>query len=241
MSRRNVASYLVLALVVILSVLGYLSSTQDTTTKPGSDTPVAFTLTADQVATAKQELAELTVAEVPADLPKYQREEQFGRAWTDKAMGVNLAGNGCDTRNDILARDMVNITKEGDCTVTSGTLPIDPYTGEKNVAWTRGKKTSSAIQIDHVVALEDVWRSGGYKMEQDTRVAIANDPINLVAADGPTNGAKGSKSADQWVPPFDKVHCYYAASQIQVKHKYGLSVTQPEHDALEKYISTCNV
>src|SRR5947209_15877128 len=78
--------------------------------------------------------------------------EQFGTAWTDD---VDVAGghNGCDTRNDIQRRDLTAlVVKAGThgCTILSGTLH-DAYTG-KTIAFTRGAGTSTAVQIDHMVA-----------------------------------------------------------------------------------------
>ena len=89
----------------------------------------------------------------------YDRE-QFGPAWSD------VDRNGCDTRNDILKRDLAGETfKPGthDCVVLTGTLD-DPYTG-KTIAFSRGQGTSEAVQIDHVVALSDAWQKGAQQLD----------------------------------------------------------------------------
>ncbi|MCC4306665.1 HNH endonuclease family protein [Rhodococcus sp. 3-2] len=74
----------------------------------------------------------------------------FGTAWTDKYDGP-LARNGCDTRNDVLKIQLVDVAfKPGtrDCKVIAGTLH-DPYTGT-DIAFSTSNP--SAIQIDHVLS-----------------------------------------------------------------------------------------
>ena len=122
--------------------------------------------------------------------------EQFGPAWAD------VDRNGCDQRNDVLARDMTGETfKPGthDCVVLTGSL-ADPYTGKK-IAFTRGQGTSEAVQIDHVVALSNAWQTGAQQLDEATRKNLGNDPLNLMAVDGPTNQAKGDGDAATWLPP----------------------------------------
>lgn len=198
-----------------------------------------YQINGEEIAAAADELASLRVAAPSATMDSYDRD-LFGPAWDDTAADpqqVAFAANGCDTRNDILARDLTGVATDDGCTVTSGDL-WDPYTAT-TINFTRGARTSSAAQIDHIVALGNVWISGGSQLDPQARANIANDPINLLAVDGPTNGAKGDSSADAWMPPNEKIHCYYAASQIRVKAKYGLTVTQAEHDALQSAINSC--
>ena len=125
----------------------------------------------------------------------YDRD-QFGQAWYD------LDRNGCDTRNDILRRDLKNFSlKAGTngCLVLKGTLN-GPYTG-KTIKFVRGTHTSSDVQIDHVVALSDAWQKGAQQMSPSERRQLANDPLNLLAVDGPTNASKGDGDAATWLPP----------------------------------------
>lgn len=161
----------------------------------------------------------------------YEREGRFGEAWID------VDGNGCDTRNDILVRDLVDVTMAGSCRVLSGTLS-DPYTGA-TIAFVRGEATSPAVQIDHVVALSDAWQSGAQQLTQEERVAFANDPLNLYAVDGPANSQKGAGNAATWLPSNRAFRCEYAARQVSVKAAYGLWVTAPEKDALDRILDTC--
>ncbi|WP_425358533.1 HNH endonuclease family protein [Xylanimonas cellulosilytica] len=163
----------------------------------------------------------------------YDRD-QFGQAWAD------VDRNGCDTRNDILGRDMVDETfKPGthDCVVLTGVLS-DPYTGE-TIDFRRGQDTSAAVQIDHRVPLSNAWQTGAQQWDAATRERFANDPANLAAVDGPTNSAKGDGDAATWLPPNTSYRCAYVAAQLQVKAKYGLWVTAPEHDAIARILDRC--
>jgi hypothetical protein len=160
----------------------------------------------------------------------YSRD-QFGAGWGD-------AGQ-CDTRNFILGRDMTGVVTKSptDCTVLSGTLN-DPYTG-RTIHFTRGAGTSSAVQIDHVVALSDAWQKGAQQLDVGRRAELYNDPLNLLAVDGPTNDKKGDGDAATWLPPNKTYRCAYVARQITVKIKYALWVTQAEHDAIKNVLSSC--
>ena len=140
----------------------------------------------------------------------------FGAAWTDD-VDVEFGHNGCDTRNDILARDLTDITfKDGNrCTVATGTLS-DQYTNT-TIAFTRGQDTSSAVQIDHVVALSDAWQKGAQQLDTQTRTNLANDPRNLRAVDGPANQQKSDSDASSWLPPNRGYRCQYVARRSKSK------------------------
>ena len=160
--------------------------------------------------------------------------EQFGPAWKD------VDRNGCDQRNDVLARDLEGETfKSGthDCIVLTGTLH-DPYTAT-TIAFRRGPETSDDVQIDHVVALSNAWQTGAQQLDPATREQFANDPLNLQATDGPTNQAKGDADAATWLPPNRGAWCGYAARQVAVKTKYRLWATRAEHDAIARILDTC--
>lgn len=158
---------------------------------------------------------------------------QFGPAWLD------ADGNGCDTRNDMLNRDLTGIAyvTAVPCTVASGTL-ADPYTAT-TIAFLRGVGTSDAVQIDHVVALSDAWQKGAQQLTYSQRVALANDPLNLQSTDGPTNEQKGDGDAATWLPPNTAFRCAYVARQVSVKATYSLWVTQAEHDAIAGILAQC--
>ncbi|EWT04936.1 hypothetical protein N864_15890 [Intrasporangium chromatireducens Q5-1] len=159
---------------------------------------------------------------------------QFGQAWLDTDR------NGCDTRNDILRRDLRSLVlKAGTrgCLVLRGTLN-DPYTA-RTISFVRGQTTSTAAQIDHVVALADAWQKGAQQWSGDRRAAFANDPLNLLAVDGPTNQAKGAGDTATWLPPNKSYRCTYVARQVAVKAKYHLWVTAAERDAMVRVLTPC--
>ena len=188
-----------------------------------------------QPAFASKALAVLATLPVKGRAPKtgYSRE-QFGQAWAD------VDHNGCDTRNDMLRRDLKAVAlKPGthDCVVLSGVLN-DPYTATA-INFLRGNSTSTAVQIDHVVALSDAWQKGAQQLSAAQRLALANDPLNLLAVDGPTNTKKSDGDAATWLPPNKSYRCDYVARQISVKSSYGLWVTQAEHDAMARVLGDC--
>jgi hypothetical protein len=200
-----------------------------------STTPAGGPITA---AAAQQPTDAATVlAQLPVKgrAPKtgYERE-QFGPVWKD------VDRNGCDQRNDVLARDLVDETfKPGtrDCVVLTGTLH-DLYTGE-TIAFQRGETTSDDVQIDHVVALSDAWQTGAQQLDLATRERFGNDFLNLQATDGPTNQAKGDSDAATWLPPNRSAWCSYVARQVAVKARYGLWVTAAERDAIARVLDGC--
>jgi uncharacterized protein DUF1524 len=168
-----------------------------------------------------------------APMTGYDRDE-FGPAWSD------VDRNGCDTRNDILKRDLTDETfKKGDedCTVLSGVLH-DPYSG-KTIDFKRGQSSSMAVQIDHVIALADAWQKGAQQWPESKRKELANDPLNLLAVDGPLNSQKGAGDAATWLPPRRAYWCTYVERQIEVKAKYELWVTSGERDAMQKVLKAC--
>lgn len=175
----------------------------------------------------------------------YDRERQFG-GW---------ASNGCGkatTRDTILARDLTGVKKDAACRVTHGTLS-DPYTG-RTIAFTRGRDTSAAVQIDHVVALQDAWASGARDWPQAERVEYANSPDVLLASDGPANMAKGagldfngtsrwltqhSGAPDIWMPDNKDYRCAYMAKRVAIKHQWKLSMTPREKQQTTRFIGMC--
>ena len=158
----------------------------------------------------------------------------FGQAWAD------VDRNGCDTRNDILKRDLTNLAfkaKTRKCVVLSGILN-DPYSGER-IEFIRGVKTSELVQIDHIVALSNAWQTGAFQRSLSERTQFANDPLNLLAVKGALNSQKGDGDAATWLPPLKSFRCEYVARQIAVKKRYGLWVTPPEKEAMVRILKSC--
>ncbi|AXI76980.1 HNH endonuclease family protein [Peterkaempfera bronchialis] len=186
-------------------------------TKPGLG-PIT---SAQDLAKARELIARVRTA---GKGPKtgYERSK-FGYAWSDAVDGVPLGRNGCDSRNDMLARDGRKLThKPGStCIVTSMTI-YDPYTGQ-TVAWT--KEHASKVQIDHVMPLSYDWQMGASHWDETKRKQIANDPLNLLPADGSQNAQKRDYGPASWLPANKAVRCSYAVRFAQVSLKYALPVT----------------
>jgi hypothetical protein len=164
-----------------------------------------------------------------APLTGYEREA-FGSAWED----VN--DNGCDTRNDILRRDLKDKRVE-DCIALTGALR-DPYSGER-IDFTRGPVSSMDVQIDHVVALANAWQTGAFAWPPAKREAFANDRRNLLAVRGDLNLQKSDGDAATWLPPRKAFRCTYVALQVDSKARYGLWVTPAEKAAMQRVLEAC--
>ncbi|WP_397321064.1 HNH endonuclease family protein [Paenarthrobacter nicotinovorans] len=120
--------------------------------------------------------------------------------------------------------------------MTAGTL-TDPYTG-RDIEFRRGPK-SDAVEIDHIVALADAWQKGAQEWDADKRRSFANDPENLLAADGPANSQKGAGDLATWLPPNTAFRCTYAANTVHIKSKYGLWMTAGEQATAHQILSNC--
>lgn len=226
MKRVSAASWVRfgrLLFVVAIAVIGMLqlqasqSAIDDPTTLPSSGSSPAAQA--------------LTTLSVKGRAPKtgYSRA-QFSEGW-------DTAGT-CDIRNVILARDMTDVIFVPEtCKVASGTLN-DPYTG-KTISFSRGAGTSTAVQIDHVVALSDAWQKGAQQLTPEKRHLFANDPLNLLAVDGTANQTKGDGDAATWLPTNKPFRCNYVARQIAVKQKYALWVTAAEYRSIANVLAGC--
>ncbi len=228
----------------LLDRVGMPSTSQVVTHEPVPPVPPALGSSSDagvpvdpMVPVARELLPQL---EVKGRAPKtgYDRD-LFGQAWSDD-VGVEFGRNGCDTRNDILKRDLQELTfRPGtrDCVVLTGVLN-GPYTGER-IEFTRGRDTSTRVQIDHVVALSDAWQKGAQQLTVDQRREFANDPLNLLAVSGRANQQKGDGDTATWLPANRAFRCSYVSRQVLVKERYGLWVTQAERDAMDRILAGC--
>lgn len=146
--------------------------------------------------------------------------------------------NGCDTRNDVLRRDLTDITLKArthGCIVLAGTL-ADPYKGETY----NFDRSVNAVDIDHVVARSNAWQTGAFEFDEETLKEFGNDPVNLLAVSSSLNRQKGDGDAATWLPPNKQYRCEYVARQIAVKHKYELWVVPAEKAAMERVLGTCD-
>ena len=166
----------------------------------------------------------------------FQRR-QFGPAWSDD-VDVELGRNGCNTRDDILRRDLTNlVVRPFTCFAQSGTL-IDPYTAT-TIDFVRGPRTSNSVEIDHVVALADAWYKGARAWDPQRRLDFANDPRNLLAVSPQANFDKAFRDAASWLPPNQAFRCDFVARQVDVKTAYGLWLSAKEKRAMTEVLSRC--
>jgi hypothetical protein len=176
-------------------------------------------------------LAVLNQLEVKGRAPKTGYSRAAFTHWSD------LNRDGCDSRNEILKRDLTQIVfKAGtrDCKVISGKL-LDPFSG-KTLTFSSSKST---VDIDHLVSLSNAWQTGAAYFDKKTRESLANDPLNLLAVDAKLNRQKGDGDAATWLPPLKSFRCEYVARQVAVKAKYSLWVTSAEKDSITRVLSNC--
>lgn len=231
MTRRTLAWLALAAVLAVVVAVQTVATTQREAFVAAADAPT--------VPPGVDVLAGIPLA--PLRIRGYDyRRAAFGDAWDDDndAPGGH---NGCDTRNDILNRDLLDKTfvsiKRCPDAVATGTL-IDPYTNAV-VPFTRGEKTGQAVQIDHIVPLALAWDLGARAWPQDKRVRFANDPANLLAVAGNANQDKGDQEPAAWMPPNTAFHCQYAMQFIEVLRGYQLPIDAASAEVLRGAAATC--
>lgn len=229
MERKRRLKALLIAIISILAGLGYEAVQQNITSAPPETLGMV-----SRTSTVQSEIAlnALEKLQVKGRAPKtgYERGK-FSNGWGEIG--------GCSIRELILLRDLKNTKLDEDgCRIQSGTLNPDPYSN-KVIQFTRGINTSQAVQIDHVVAVSDAWQKGAQQLTPDLRYQFYNDPLNLLAIDGPTNNNKSDGDAATWLPPNKDFRCRYVARQVAVKQKYSLWVTEAEKKAIQNVFLSC--
>lgn len=185
-------------------------------------------------ASAREQLAELRVK--PAGSMAGYSRDKFAH-WSDaREYGWTLpAGTpdpeSCDARDAALIRDGRDEVVRSGCYVERGRW-FDPYTG-------RTYYMPSDIDIDHVVALGNAWRSGASSWTAARRERFANVPMDLLSVEDNANQSKSDSGPEAWKPPRGAYHCTYARKWIGIKHNWTLSVTSAERSALSGMLSTC--
>ncbi len=164
--------------------------------------------------------------ELPAGVAAtgYHREA-FGSGWAD------LNGDGCDTRDEVLAEWAVTLTLDQDGCAAEVTI-TDPYT----LAPVTGRGN---IDVDHVVSLADAWRSGASAWAAEERERFANDPTNLLPTADEVNAAKGDRGPDRWRPPARSGWCWYGTIYRHVKDTYELRITTAQAAAVGELTAGC--
>ena len=232
MSRKRLV---VLALAVTLAIVVAYQ------TVASAQRAASFVAQADAPAVAPGVDVLAGMAQIPLRIRVFDyRRAAFGESWTDDNPAPG-GHNGCDTRNDILERDLVDKTyvsiKRCPTAVATGTLH-DPYTNA-SVAFVRGNQIGASVQIDHIVQLALAWDLGARDWPEDMRLRFANDPANLLAVGGQANQDKGDSEPALWMPPNMAFRCQYAVQFVAVLRGYGLSVDAPSAGVLREAASTC--
>lgn len=246
--RRGLAA--LLAVLIVGAVAGVLLW-QDRSNRPVSGPsptwrvpePSSTSATASAAAgapTPRYDVARRQLKDLPVrgwDRTSDFQRSQFGEAWSDD-VNVEFGHNGCNTRDDILRRDLKDlVVRPFTCFAQSGTL-VDPYTGTL-IRFVRGPQTSNAVEIDHVVALADAWYKGARAWEPQRRLDFANDPRNLLAVSPKANFDKAFRDAASWLPPNQAFRCEFVARQVDIKTAYGLWLSAKEKKALAEVLAGC--
>jgi len=158
----------------------------------------------------------------------------FGQTWAD------VDRNGCDTRNDVLRRDLLEVEFKADtngCKVLAGRL-IDPYSGN-GISFVSGETTSFEVHIDHVVPLAWAWANGANAWTDERRTYFANDPRNLLAVSGAENQAKSASGPASWMPPNRDAHCPYIEMFVSVLLAYELAVPVDDRIVIGTTLRRC--
>lgn len=184
---------------------------------PASATPPGI----PHATTAQAELNALPVAP-EGSMAGYSRD--LFPHWT--------SSGGCTTRQRVLIRDGIDVVVNADCQPVAGRWysPYDNLTVH----------SASGVDIDHVVALAEAWRSGASGWSTGQRQGFAND-LNwpqLRAASSVSNRAKGDQDPAAWKPR-TAYHCTYSKMWIRTKHIWNLTVDATEKAALQSMLNTC--
>jgi hypothetical protein len=167
-----------------------------------------------------------TVSASGASVTAYSRD-QFGSGWADPD------GNGCDGRQDAVARATTDQHRTSRCYIATGDV-LDWYTGKVcNDCATR------SYDVDHVVALADAWRSGANKWTRAKRIRYANDPLVLVLTNASLNRSKSDRGPDEWAPINHAAACKYVRRYEFIKRIYELHTTAAQRAAIRRTLTTC--
>lgn len=210
--------------------LSHITTAEPNTAPPAQPDSVA-TETRTAAASALAELDAVPAVDGPPPVA-YDRA-LFGQRWADEDR------NGCDTRNDTLRRDLVDVAfKPGthDCVVIAGVLH-DSYTGE-TVPFEFKSDGYQPVQVDHLIPLALAWETGADRWTDEKRRAFANDPENLQITTA--NQAKGDSGPGAWLPPNPGYLCTYAIRFTHLTVKYELAVTTPDRTVTRELLERCS-
>lgn len=172
----------------------------------------------------------IRVAEVPANLPKYERGDW--RHWVD------ADGDCQDARQETLiaeSQGAVRYERADECRVASGDW-LGAYTGERF-------SNPRELDIDHMVPLANAHRSGAWQWDKARKREYANyleRGNHLIAVKASANRGKSDKGPEDWQPPRQEYHCQYATDWVDIKRRWGLTATPREADALRDMLAGCD-
>ena len=146
---------------------------------------------------------------------------------------IDADGDGCNTRFEVLIEESTTpVSLSSPCLLSGGTW-LSVYDGKTTT-------TSGEIEIDHVVALAEAWRSGASSWTDAQRRAFANDldvPYALVAVSSSSNQSKSDRDPAKWMPTNTAYQCEYATAWALMKYRWSLAVDSTELSALQSILS----
>jgi putative cell wall-binding protein len=172
--------------------------------------------------------AALTAADLPQLLHVQEPDSahRYDRAAFEH--WIDADRDGCNTRYEVLIDESTTpVTVTDRCTLTGGRW-VSPYDGLVAT-------TPAEIEIDHVVALAEAWRSGAWGWTSQQRRDFANDlgvAYALTAASTVSNQAKADKDPARWMPTNSAYRCEYVISWALIKYRWSLTVDAAERAAL---------
>ena len=173
-------------------------------------------------------LDRLPVATPDPARPDYRRDE-FGDGWSYDR------DSGCNVREYVLITESRTEAQVDDrCKPLAGDW-VSVYDGVTTT-------DPTDLEIDHVVALSEAWRSGAWRWSRARREAFANDlvdPGSLVAVTTRSNRSKGDSPPDQWLPDAFDARCTYVEAWIRIKTRWALTISPPEKATLVQVLSGC--
>lgn len=137
---------------------------------------------------------------------------------------IDADHNGCNTRCEVLAEE--RRPDVGWVSIYDGFVTTD----------------KTKIEIDHLVALAEAWRSGAWAWDDARREAFANDldePDALLAVSSASNQSKADKDPAEWRPRNEGSWCRWSTAWVRVKVTWGLTADQREVDALHLLLADC--
>ena len=226
---RVKALAVVAACVIGLGGLGAVGCAATDPPLPVSPLPLAAHTTVAAAAGGTNALA-VRVATIPPNLPKYDRGDW--RHWVDDD------GDCQDARQETLIAEAVGAVRyerADECRVASGDW-VGAYTGERF-------SDPGDLDVDHMVPLANAHRSGAWQWDDERRREYANYLArgnHLIAVKAAANRAKSDKGPEDWMPPRQEYHCQYAADWVDIKQRWGLTVTPREAEALREMLAGCD-